>query len=119
MSGVVQLCGCREPHSSSVHRASDETYVYRFFDSADRLLYIGATNDLRTRIKAHQRTKPWWPEVARIEAMPFEFHCQAFEQERVELLERRPVHSRPNAEWSKRAVDHYSRLAVEAREVIA
>lgn len=39
--------------------------LYRLYDAADTLLYVGRTNDVRSRFKAHARRQPWWPEVAR------------------------------------------------------
>lgn len=44
------------------------TVVYRVFDAHDALLYIGMTNDLTSRLKNHRSTKPWWIDVARVEA---------------------------------------------------
>lgn len=43
---------------------SDETYLYRFFDSTQQLLYVGITQDLTKRRNEHKRTKVWWHEVA-------------------------------------------------------
>lgn len=44
-----------------------EPVVYRLFDVAGTLLYIGSTGDFRSRLRAHARDKSWWPEVARTE----------------------------------------------------
>ena len=43
----------------------EPTAVYRFFDAADALLYIGVTASPQTRFTQHAATKPWWPQVAR------------------------------------------------------
>jgi hypothetical protein len=45
--------------------ATERTAVYRLFDAADELLYVGMTCDFDQRIGTHARDKPWWPEVAR------------------------------------------------------
>jgi predicted GIY-YIG superfamily endonuclease len=37
--------------------------LYRLFDAAGRLLYIGITMDPPRRWKEHRSDKPWWPEV--------------------------------------------------------
>lgn len=37
--------------------------VYRLYDSADVLLYIGVTEDTGARFATHAATKPWWPDV--------------------------------------------------------
>lgn len=41
------------------------TAVYRFFDAAGDLLYIGIAENPDGRWKKHASRKPWWPEVAR------------------------------------------------------
>lgn len=37
--------------------------LYRLYDSAGELLYLGLTHQPRNRLKAHWRTKPWRDEV--------------------------------------------------------
>lgn len=39
--------------------------VYRIRDLDGRLLYVGATAELCTRLRQHERTKPWWGEAAK------------------------------------------------------
>jgi predicted GIY-YIG superfamily endonuclease len=56
--------------------------VYRCFDSAGRLLYVGASADLTRRLEAHRRSKPWWSEVAEVRSdyhadMEFAFAAEA------------------------------------------
>ncbi len=47
--------------------ASDYSHVlYRFWDAADSLLYVGLTCDPGSRWSAHIGDKPWWTEVAKI-----------------------------------------------------
>lgn len=38
--------------------------VYRFFDRAGHLLYVGSTINWPARRRAHQKKAPWWSEVA-------------------------------------------------------
>ena len=38
-------------------------FLYRFYDRTDTLLYIGITNDPKTRFKWHRKNQPWWPDV--------------------------------------------------------
>lgn len=45
--------------------------VYRLYDEADQLLYIGYTVNAAQRLRSHSTGKKWWPEVAR---MDFERH---------------------------------------------
>jgi len=47
------------------------TALYRLYDAAGRLLYIGATFYPRTRMSQHRRTKSWWfPRSARCPNCP-------------------------------------------------
>jgi predicted GIY-YIG superfamily endonuclease len=41
------------------------TSLYRLFNAAGRLLYIGITVDLKVRFATHAALKAWWPEVTR------------------------------------------------------
>ena len=44
--------------------------LYRFYDTADCLLYVGITANLLYRLSSHVETKPWWHEVARMTVEP-------------------------------------------------
>ena len=46
---------------------SARTAVYRLYDDADRLLYVGAGKAPQDRFRYHAKYKRWWPEVARME----------------------------------------------------
>lgn len=41
-----------------------EHVLYRFYDADGQLLYVGITNSISRRFKAHASDKPWWPDVA-------------------------------------------------------
>lgn len=43
----------------------ERTTLYRLFDKAGDLLYVGITNDPEVRWSYHARQKAWWPEVHR------------------------------------------------------
>lgn len=44
---------------------SERTAVYRLYDEADALLYVGASRDPDYRFKNHAGISPWWPLVRR------------------------------------------------------
>lgn len=44
---------------------SERTALYRLYDEAGELLYVGITNDPETRRTYHARQKAWWPDVCR------------------------------------------------------
>jgi len=45
--------------------------VYRFFDSAGSLLYVGISVDLGGRLRSHSRIQPWWLEAATVKLAHF------------------------------------------------
>jgi len=46
---------------------AEETAVYRLFDTAESLLYVGMSSNPTGRWKGHRRDKAWWSEVASYE----------------------------------------------------
>ena len=68
-------------------------YVYRLYDAADRLLYVGMTNDTGQRLRDHKRTKPWWGEVYRQEIQAASTRADAFFIEAAAILRERPAYN--------------------------
>ena len=58
-----------------------KTTVYRYFDAAGELLYIGVTKNLIDRQDAHQNTKSWWSDVASASFVHFETRDEALAYE--------------------------------------
>jgi hypothetical protein len=58
------------------------TTLYRFFDGAGRLLYVGISGELPKRLTTHNRRQPWWRKVARSTYEHFETREAAREAER-------------------------------------
>lgn len=63
--------------------------LYRFFNSADELLYVGITNNPPLRFGCHQIQKSWWSDVATIKMQHYgdrgeliAAECQAIRNER-------------------------------------
>ncbi|MEV4672809.1 GIY-YIG nuclease family protein [Actinomadura sp. NPDC049382] len=52
-------------------------YLYRLFDVAGDLLYVGVTRNPAQRWKYHARERRWWHEVAKHELTPFAERAQA------------------------------------------
>jgi hypothetical protein len=40
-----------------------ENVLYRFYNSSQRLLYVGITSDPENRFRGHRADKPWWDDV--------------------------------------------------------
>jgi hypothetical protein len=47
-----------------VYLDDHRTALYRFYDAAGALLYVGITHDIEERWGNHRTTKEWWPDVA-------------------------------------------------------
>lgn len=74
--------------------------VYRCFDGMGRLIYVGATSQIHTRLASHSTSAWWWLQVARIrfaladddiDALTRERHAIATEAPRWNVRGRRPV----------------------------
>lgn len=44
---------------------SERTALYRVYDAADALLYVGISGNFGRRWEQHAKVQPWWPEVHR------------------------------------------------------
>jgi hypothetical protein len=77
--------------------------VYRYFDAAGRLLYVGATGNGYYRAHGHSRsTAPWWPLVARGEFEHFTTMAEAFSEELRQIITLRPIYNRAdNPRWPR------------------
>jgi len=62
-------------------RDDQPTWVYRLYCEHEMTLYVGIASDLDRRLAQHRATKPWWPEVAIIEArlLPSRAEARALE----------------------------------------
>lgn len=71
------------------------TCVYRFFDRAGRLLYIGITVNPQSRFTAHAEEKPWWVEVdhSRTQLVWFDTRPEAEKVELIAVRDERPLHN--------------------------
>lgn len=61
------------------------TYVYKLYDLGEQLLYVGIAEKLLSRMKQHEATKPWWPDVARIEFIEYTSRATARDVERTHI----------------------------------
>lgn len=64
--------------------------VYRMYDHAGRLLYVGCTTNLLNRIRAHITGSRWWPTVARWTYEPYAEQIEAFNAEARAIVAERP-----------------------------
>lgn len=70
-----------------------KTAVYRLYDSADVLLYVGSSCRPADRYGDHRRLTEWWPEVVRRDVVWYPTRVQGEEAERVAIREELPKHN--------------------------
>jgi hypothetical protein len=69
--------------------------VYRYYDAAARLLYVGATGNGHHRAHGHARGKsPWWALVTHGEFEHFATAAEAFSEELRQIVQLRPIYNR-------------------------
>lgn len=69
------------------------TAVYRLYDAADRLLYVGVAYDFDKRFKDHAKSKAWWPDVVRKDVVWFDNRLDAMWEESRAIDNENPVHN--------------------------
>jgi predicted GIY-YIG superfamily endonuclease len=73
------------------------TILYRMYDKADQLLYIGITCNKERRWANHRKTSRWWRMVARKELTVFPNRIAAALAEEEAVRSEKPLH---NVEYS-------------------
>ena len=68
-----------------------EHYVYRLFDAAGSLLYVGITHSLFNRLAQHAYDKDWWADVANITLARYPSRTAAAAAETDAIREETPV----------------------------
>lgn len=70
------------------------TDLYRFYDDADRLLYVGISLNAAKRASEHRKDKPWWNEVHRMEVEHLTADRHSAEQiEKSAIVNEQPIYN--------------------------
>lgn len=85
-------------YSDMVNR---RTCVYRAYDAQERLLYVGISMNLISRLTNHQRTA-WWSAVDEITVQWFEGREPAKAAERAAILNENPLYNKARPALSVR-----------------
>ena len=72
-------------------------YLYRHFDAAGVLLYVGITRNMRLRNNCHNHTSPWWSEVSSTTVEKLPTRDAALRAEEIAIRTERPIHNQPRA----------------------
>lgn len=68
--------------------------VYRCYNAAGVLLYVGLTSDLTQRLADHARLKPWWHEVNEVTQTLYLTRSDAEVAEAIAIRDESPQHNR-------------------------
>lgn len=71
----------------------ERTALYRLYDAADLLLYVGITGKPKSRWTQHTADKPWWPQVKRREVEWFDSRPLAARAEVEAILAESPAYN--------------------------
>lgn len=69
------------------------TALYRFYDAAGGLLYVGITLNPKARFTDHRHEKPWWHEVSTIKLETHPTREAALAAERLAIIAEHPMHN--------------------------
>ena len=72
----------------------EEPCVYRCFNAARDLIYVGWTIRRRQRMSQHSRASSWWPEVADITYQEFDHPADARVAERIAIRDEDPIRNK-------------------------
>lgn len=72
---------------------NDTHVLYRMFDTNKTLLYVGITNDPKSRFKTHSKTKPWWSQVSQITVETFDSREALSRAEQIAIRAENPRHN--------------------------
>ncbi|MFD1274878.1 GIY-YIG nuclease family protein [Streptomyces kaempferi] len=73
---------------------ADRTALYRLYDEAGQLLYVGITTYPPKRFVEHERDKPWWSQVVRRDVEWVESRVKAETAERCAIAAEQPRYNR-------------------------
>lgn len=77
----------------AIHAKVRATAIYRFFNAAGELLYVGITCDTERRFRNHAADKAWWPEVANRTVAWLDTRYDAETAEARAIRDESPIHN--------------------------
>jgi predicted GIY-YIG superfamily endonuclease len=79
-----------------------QTAVYRFYDAADALLYVGVAVDPDRRREQH-KNKAWFPQAQRMDVAWYGSRDEAMAAEALAIREENPLHNRAGVDLGEPA----------------
>lgn len=87
-------------------------YVYRQFDSAGVLLYVGFSVDVKRRMRAHRTTSSWRHQIATVTSELFLTRKAALFAERRAIVNEHPLFNATHGDTVKRAAENNQIVAL-------
>jgi predicted GIY-YIG superfamily endonuclease len=78
---------------------TERTALYRFFDHADVLMYVGVTTSFGRRWTEHAKVKAWYPQVHHQTVTWFDSRQAALDAEAIAIREECPLHNISQSPW--------------------
>lgn len=78
-----------------------QTAVYRLYDAAEKLLYVGITYDTKIRFADHKANKDWWSDVVVREVRWLADRDAAWAEEQRVIDEEYPRYNRASVHWAR------------------
>jgi hypothetical protein len=75
------------------HIKTEQHVVYRMFDTAGCLLYVGISLTVLQRMGQHKAGKIWWGDIARIDLTHYSDHETARAAERIAIRDEGPLYN--------------------------
>jgi len=72
---------------------TEEHLLYRFFDAAGVLLYVGITDYLTNRFSQHSVVQPWWGDWATFHVTRYASRAEVKFAERIAIKLEKPLHN--------------------------
>lgn len=94
LDGKTQLHFFAPPLPPKARRGRTEDHVlYRFFDAAGALLYVGITYDPPTRLSMHNVSQPWWGDWATSTMTRYDSRAELVAAEREAIKSEKPLYN--------------------------
>ncbi len=92
-------------------------YLYRHFDEAGTLLYVGISLNALARLAQHRSVSPWFVKIANMTIERFETRREVEEAERKAIRDEKPLHNVAGKPREPMLREDASRLELTARIV--
>ncbi len=83
-----------ESGSPSTNVGTDQTELYRHYDSDGDLLYVGVSLSTVQRLMHHRGVSKWFDQIARIDIERFATRGEALDAERRAIRDESPIYNR-------------------------